>query len=220
VRAITYRRVSTDEQADSGLGLAAQTTQLAAALAARRWALVHAAVDEGLSAKDLRRPALQDAIDRLERGEADVLVVAKLDRLSRSTLDYASLLERSIKSGWRLVALDTDVDTTTPMGEAITSVAVAFAQLERRLISARTKAALAELKAQGRRLGRPIEIDDTVRQRIAAMRADGLSLQRIARALNDEGVPTARGAMWYPSTVQHVLRSLQLDAASIVEPVA
>jgi DNA invertase Pin-like site-specific DNA recombinase len=223
MRVITYRRVSTDEQADSGLGLAAQTTQLEAAVAARGWPVVLAAVDEGMSAKDMRRPALQDALERLDAGEADVLMVAKLDRLSRSTLDFASLLERAAKKGWRVVALDTDVDPTTPMGEAITSIAVVFAQLERRMISARTKAAMAEAKAQGRRLGRPVQLDEATRARIAEMRARGMSMPSIAATLTDEGVPTVRGgATWRVSSVQSVLRSIELEAkrAAIAEAVA
>ena len=70
----------------------------------------------GFGAGDLQRPAIADALERLKSGEATVLVAAKLDRLSRSVLDFAKLLERSEKEGWGLVLLDLDLDTTTPAG--------------------------------------------------------------------------------------------------------
>lgn len=88
------------------------------------------------------------ALEAVEGGQADALCVAKLDRLSRSLLDFAGLMERSRKRGWSLVALDLGVDTSTPSGEMMASVLATFAQFERRLIGERTRAALAEKRAR------------------------------------------------------------------------
>jgi DNA invertase Pin-like site-specific DNA recombinase len=211
MRAITYRRVSTSEQVDSGLGLTAQSATITAALAMRGWELVADLSDEGLSGKNMNRPALSKALDRLDRGEADVLVVSKIDWLSRSLLDFATLTERAKRRGWSVVALDVGVDPTTAAGEMVTSVMATFAQFERRIIAQRTSEGLQAMKARGVRLGRPVELADDVRHRIAAERADGRSLRAIGDDLNAEAVPTARGGRWYASTVRAVLESLALD---------
>src|SRR4051794_697072 len=89
---LAYLRVSTSEQADSGAGLAAQRAAIEAEAARRGWASVEFIEDAGYSAKSMRRPGLALALDRLRRGDASVLVVAKMDRLSRSLLDFASIL--------------------------------------------------------------------------------------------------------------------------------
>lgn len=206
LRLIGYVRVSTAEQADSGAGLVAQREAIDAAAAQRGWRLVRVVEDAGLSAKSLDRPGLTDALESIEKGEADGLLVSKLDRLSRSLLDFATLMERARRKGWTLVALDLGVDTSSPSGELMANVLATFAQFERRLIGQRTKDALAVKKAEGVVLGRPRTLDDKVVARIVKMRGDGLSLAAIAKKLTDDAVPTAQGgARWYPSTVNHVL---------------
>ncbi|HEY7371562.1 MAG TPA: recombinase family protein, partial [Polyangia bacterium] len=111
--------------------------------------------DANYSAKDMKRPGVQEALRALETGEAKALVVAKLDRLSRSMVDFAALMATAQKQSWALVALDCAVDTSTPAGEAMAHVLATFGQFERRLIGQRTKEALAAKKASGIRLGRP-----------------------------------------------------------------
>ena len=110
--------------------------------------------DAGFSAKDMKRPGVQEALRVLEAGEATALVVAKLDRLSRSMIDFTALMATAQKQGWALVALDCAVDTSTPTGEAMANMLATFAQFERRLISQRTREALAVKRASGVRLGR------------------------------------------------------------------
>ena len=156
-----------------------------------------------------------DALGRLDRGEADVLVVSKLDRLSRSVNDFSSMLVRAERRGWKVVTLDVDVDTTTPTGELLANICSSVSQWERRIIAARTSDAMQAMKARGVRLGRPVNLADDVRQRIAADREAGLSLRTIAEALNTEAVPTARGGRWHASTVRAVLDSLALDADAL-----
>jgi DNA invertase Pin-like site-specific DNA recombinase len=212
MRAVAYYRVSTDEQAASGLGLDAQAAAVTAAVTARGWNLAATYTDTG-SGKDMRRRSLTDALADLDR-DGGVLVVAKLDRLSRSVLDFARIAEHAKRAGWSVVALDVDVDTTSPTGELVANITASVAQWERRIISARTSAALQAKKANGARLGRPVVLDQSVRDRIAAEHAAGGTLAGIARTLNTDEVPTARGGRWYASTVRAVLESLALDAAA------
>jgi DNA invertase Pin-like site-specific DNA recombinase len=209
-RCIGYVRVSTEEQATSRAGLDGQREAIVAEVERRGWELVEIVEDAGFSAKNLERPGIRRALPMLEGRArlADVLMVAKLDRLSRSVHDAAGLLARSQHKGWSLVALDVGVDTSTPSGEAMAHMMSVFAQLERRMIGERTKTALAVKRAQGVRLGRRRSLPDDVVRSILAQHRSGVALAAIARALNDEGQPTAHGgAMWYASTVRAVLRS-------------
>jgi DNA invertase Pin-like site-specific DNA recombinase len=174
----------------------------------RRWKITETIEDAGCSARNLKRPGIQTALAKLKAGEADALVVAKLDRLSRSMLDFTSMMALASKQDWALVALDAPVDTTTPAGEAMANVLATFAQFERRLIGQRTKEALAIKKAQGVVLGRPRSLPNSVRARIVRERKRGLTLAAIAEGLNGENVATAQGgAQWWPSTVKAVLSS-------------
>ncbi len=206
---MAYLRVSTDEQADSGAGLAAQRTAVEAEAARRGWSLVAVEVDAGASGKSLAgRPALERALEAVTCGSADVLLVAKLDRLSRSLLDFAGLMARSQSEGWSLVALDLGVDTSTPAGEFMASVMASAAQWEPRIIGQRTRDALAIKRQQGVRLGRPPGVPAEVTASIRRDREAGMTLRGIAARLTADGVPTAHGGTrWSPSTVQRVLAS-------------
>lgn len=202
---IGYVRVSTEEQGLSGLGLQAQRAAIIAECGRRGWTLVNIAEDVGRSGKDLKRPGVRVALDALASGEASALVVAKLDRLSRSMLDFARIMTTAQKQSWALVALDVNVDTSTPSGEAMAHMLATFSQFERRLISERTKQALAQKRAAGVRLGAAPEIDTAIAARIHSERAAGRTLREIANALNAEGISTARGGRWHASTMQRVL---------------
>lgn len=204
---VAYTRVSTEEQATSGAGLAAQRTTIEAEAARRGWTIVEWHSDEGISGgKGIEdRPGLAAAVEAVESGRAGTLVAAKLDRLSRSVLDTALLTDRAKRLGWKLFTCDVAVDTTTPAGEAQAGMMTVFSQYERRLIGQRTREALAAKKAAGVRLGRPSTLPAEVVERILTDRAAGLSYPAIARELNVDGVPTAHGgAKWYPATVRQV----------------
>src|ERR1700688_4055499 len=118
-----------------------------------------------VSGKTLTRPALTAALTALDSSAGSVLMVAKLDRLTRSVHDATGLMLAADKGGWGLVALDAPVDTTTPQGAAMAQVLAVFAELERRLIGERTKAALAVRRSQGVRLGRPPTLSPDVVER-------------------------------------------------------
>lgn len=204
-RLIAYVRVSTEEQASSGLGLAAQQTAVLQEIERRGWQLAELVRDEGQSAGTLDRPGLRHALQAIASGQADGLVVAKLDRLSRSVVDFGLLLEWFTEAGATLVALDLSIDTSTPGGRLVANVFAAVAEWERDTIAARTRAGLAALRSQGRPTGRPAVADrPELATRIREMRErEGLTLQQIADHLNAERVPTLRGGeRWRPSSVQ------------------
>jgi len=212
VRVLAYVRVSTEEQADSRAGLEAQRGAIQRECQRRGWQIVDVVEDAGYSAKDLRRPGVRAALDELERGRADGLVVAKLDRLSRSMLDFTAVMAKAQKEGWALVALDCAVDTTTPAGEAMAHVLATFAQFERRLIGQRTREALAVKRKEGVRLGRPQSISPKLARRIRSMRSRGMTLQAISDKLNAEQVPTPRGgSIWRPTSLRSVLAGRSSD---------
>jgi len=202
---IGYVRVSTEEQAASGAGLAAQRTTIGREVAGRGVELDAMYEDAGASAKSLAgRPALAEALSRLEAGEAGVLVVAKVDRLARSVADFAMLVRRAEAEGWALVVCDLGVDMTTPTGGLLANVTASVAEWERRVISQRTREALAALRAAGVRLGRPRLLDPAIAERIRATRISGATLQAIAEELNGEGILTPTGRGWSPALVRKV----------------
>ena len=207
-----YVRVSTEEQADSRLGLQAQEAALVAEAARRGWSLT-ILCDEGLSGSQVN-PGLRDALQQLAAGLADGLVVTKLDRMSRSLLHAVEIMERARRQNWALIMLDVQVDTTTASGEAMANMLATFAQFERRLIGERTKAALAAKKAQGVALGRPRQMPTAVARRIVEMRATGQTYGAIARTLTTEQVLSPAGRpVWHESTVRRFCQSVELAKA-------
>ena len=188
-----------------GAGLEAQLAAITAEVERRGWELVRIYEDAGASGKTLKRPGLTDALEAIERGEASALVVSKLDRLSRSVVDFAGLVARAQRRGWALVALDLGLDMTTPAGGLVANVMASVAEWERRVIWERTAAALAARRAAGVRLGRPREIPPAVVARIREPASDGESVAGIARRLNEERVPTPRGGRWHSPGVSRVL---------------
>ncbi len=208
VIAFGYVRVSTAEQAAGGLGLEAQRAAIRSACDLRGWTLRAVYEDAGVSATSTVRPGLKQALSACRSHDDALLIVAKLDRLSRSLLEFTALVERMKHEPWRLVALDLGVDTTTPNGEFVANVMSSFAQFERQMISVRTKEALAAARHQGVRLGRPSAISDGTRLQILKLRDEGWTASSIARHLERTGVPSPQGGMrWHTSTVTRVIKS-------------
>lgn len=211
-KALGYVRVSTEEQAGSRNGLEAQRARIQEEAERRGWTLEWVE-DAGYSGKTLDRPGMQYALAELENGRADVLVAAKLDRLSRKVIDFAGLMDASHRGRWTLIALDCDVDTSTPAGEMMAGVMAQFAQFERRVIGQRTKDALAVVRATSpKHIGRPVRMEPEIRAKVKWLRDSGLSLAKVADRLNDENVPTVvPGAKWHIATVRKVLASLEYE---------
>jgi DNA invertase Pin-like site-specific DNA recombinase len=219
-RFVAYYRVSTVGQGRSGLGLEAQREAVAGLSQMRGWQIV-AEFTEVESGKRADWPQLSAALHRAKVTGA-VLVVAKLDRLSRNIAFLTALQE----SGTSFVAAD-----MPEANELTVHIMAAVAQAERKAISKRTCEALAAAKARGTRLGNPkgatallraakgngaainaVKVNAASRAAdyapiIADIRAEGLvSLPAIARELNARGIITARGGRWHPSSVRNLLQ--------------
>jgi len=211
-RVVGYVRVSTAEQGKSGLGLEAQRSAIRAECKRRGWQLVKLYQDT-TSGKDLKnRPGLTEgALPALAAKRADALVIAKLDRLSRSVVDFGKVLQQSSEQSWALVALDFDLDTSRPTGKLAANVLMSVAEWERDAIVERTKAAMAEAKKQGKLIGRPKSITPEVAAVILRLRRQGLTFAAIAERLTRDGVPVPRGTRWWPSAVALVVRQAGIE---------
>lgn len=203
----SYTRVSTDEQSESRNGLESQRAMIDAEGERRGWDLEHH-TDAGVSGK-IMGPQLQEVLQLLASGQGDGLVVTKLDRLSRSIINAANILDAALAQGWTLVILDMGVDLSTATGRAFANTMMVFAQLERELISERTKAGLAAKRTRGERLGRPRLAKPGVVRRITLDRNAGLSFAKIASTLEAEGILSPAGlSTWQPSTVRRIYASV------------
>lgn len=201
-----YARVSTLDQFAYGYGIDAQRAHMEQEASLRSWTL-RAHFTDAASGRSLDdRPALVDALALLDAGEADGLIVAKLDRLSRSLKDFVSIVARASENGWSVVVLDPAIDTTTHSGQFIANLLAAVGDFERHLIRARTSEALAAAQARGVHVGRPYSIDLATVEVIECLRDDGMTYREIAAVLDERRVPTSRGGKrWYPSVVGKVL---------------
>jgi DNA invertase Pin-like site-specific DNA recombinase len=210
-----YVRVSTDEQAIRGYGLEAQERAIRKEAQHRGWEIVEILRDEGVSGATLDRPGLHEALTRAAQGEAQAVVASKLDRLSRSLVGTADLMEWATTAGIYLVAFDPDLDTSSANGRLLAQIMAVVAEWEREQISSRTLDAASVRRSQGLRMGRE-GVRDTapkLAQRIQRLREKGTTWQAIADTLNADKVPTIRGGThWRVSSVQ--------SAAGYVRPVA
>lgn len=149
--------------------------------------------------------ALREALDHLAAGRADALIVARLDRLARSVAHAADILDLARRQGWNLIIADLGLDLSTPQGRALAQTMAVFAELERELISQRTREGLAAARAKGKRIGRPRLAPSAVVDRICSERKAGASFGSIARALTADEVLTPAGrTTWQSSTVRRI----------------
>jgi DNA invertase Pin-like site-specific DNA recombinase len=223
--AIGYARVSTDEQAREGVSLEAQRERIEAYATAKGLALADVLVDAGTSGKDLRRPALQELLDRCQRGDVAHVVVLKLDRLTRRTRDLLALVESVfLAKGIELHSVSESLDTSTPHGRFTLTLLGSLGQLEREVLAERTRGALAFKRENGQPTSHPplgfrpngskrhrmipVASELVTVQRILDAHAAGESYAGIAAALNAEGAATKRGGRgrWYASTVRNVVQ--------------
>jgi len=220
-RAFGYRRVSTDRQADSGLGLDAQQAAIDTAASRLGLSLVQTFTDAGVSGGLAleARPALLAALDAL--GPGDVLLVAKRDRLGRDVLNVA-LIERLVeRRGARVQsAAGEGTEDDGPTGKLMRSIIDAFAEYERAIIRARTKTAMQAAKARGQRVGQipfgqrlaadgvhlePDPDEQALLHDMHSARAQGVYLATIAETLNARGLRTRQGRVWQRSFVGRLL---------------
>lgn len=209
--AVVYCRVSTEEQARTGVGLDAQERVCREHCARRGWTVRAVHRDEGVSGRETvaGRPGLTAAIEEATTQGA-VLVAYSVSRVSRRQRVLWELLDPAVPVAPVLLSSATEpFDTTTPMGRAMLGMIAVWSALEADMISERTRDALATVRARGKRLGAPpmsVSRPESV-ERIQQLRREGLSLRAIAERLNAEEAPTARlGGRWWPKTVITALK--------------
>lgn len=210
---VAYFRVSTEEQGDSGLGIEAQQEKVRSLVEARRGEVIDE-FTEIESGRKSQRPVLAQALDAARKAKA-VLVVAKLDRLSRKVSFIASLMEDK-ELEFRVAQM--------PFADKFQlHIYAALAEQERDFISARTKAALAAAKQRGVRLGAPVQhVADLAAAKkkkalmdakkvacvILPLKQSGQSLRQICEVLNTSGLKTVRGGKFHPPLVARMLKLL------------
>jgi DNA invertase Pin-like site-specific DNA recombinase len=202
MKAIGYARTSTQRQ-DLSLEVQEKRISLECEIRGLELEMISEKVSASLS--PLERDGLSQALASLRNGEADMLIVAKLDRVARSLSDIATLLETSRKEGWSFVALDLGVDTSSPEGTLVVGIMASIAQWERARIQERTREALAQIKESGRKLGRPRLHSPLVQEKARNYRQAGLSLNKIAIELEREGFVASTGKRISPSSVLRLL---------------
>jgi DNA invertase Pin-like site-specific DNA recombinase len=170
------------------------------------WNLVEVVRDTNEGAT-LGRPGLRYALERIAQGEAQALVMSELERLSRSIVELGTLLAWFRDADAALIALDLDVDTSTPEGRHVADTLIALSARDHERIASGTRLGLAKGRAVGRPSGRPaVSQQPELVERIRAMRAANMTLSAIAEQLNADGVPTLRGGKkWRPSSITAAL---------------
>lgn len=221
MKAVGYIRVSTAQQADSGVSIEAQRAKVESYADLYDFELVDVQVDEGASAKTLDRDGLQAALDVLESGDAEALIVVKLDRLTRSVRDLDTLLtDYFADDGFTLVSVNEQVDTSTATGRMILNVLMSVSQWEREVIGERTSEALQHKAEQGEYTGGKVPygyrladngtdlVEDTGEQRIIeailTYRDSGLSLRKTAARLEERGYYNRNGNTFSASSVSAI----------------
>jgi DNA invertase Pin-like site-specific DNA recombinase len=221
-KAVGYCRVSTDYQADHGVSLDAQAHKIRAMAAVQDAELIDMIVDGGESGKSLQRPGIQRLIAMVDRREAQVVIIAKLDRLTRSVRDLGELLEGFQRRAVALVSVGESLDTGSAAGRLVLNVMASVSQWEREAIGERTRDALRHKRAQGLRVGNvpfgyalgedgvalvPRNDEQEVLTTIRLLRGQGRSLRQVAADLNARGLRTRSGSAWRHEYVANLLRS-------------
>ncbi len=220
VRVIGYVRVSTEEQANSGLSLSHQRTRIESFAHASDFELLEVIEEPGRSAKNLKRPGLQRALGILEGGGADALLVLSLDRLTRSVKDLGHLVEFFDRTKTALVSVQDSINTMTAAGRLVLNVLGSIAQWEREAIAERTSAAMAVKIRRGEKTGGTVpygfEADEegklfpnTEEQEglrlMVRWRKKGFSYQKIGNLLQKRGFSPKKSEKWHPQVVKQVL---------------
>jgi DNA invertase Pin-like site-specific DNA recombinase len=226
LKAVGYCRVSTDKQADKGVSLDAQLEKIRAMAVVQDAEVVEVITDAGESAKSLERPGMARLLAMVDAGAVQVVIVAKLDRLTRSVVDLGELLARFTKRGVSLVSVAEALDTGSAAGRLVLNIMVSVSQWEREAIGERTSTAL-QYKRTNRQVFNhtpygytrdgdalvPLAEEQAIMGRVRALRAAGETLDAIAGTLNAEAIPTKRGAKWYARTVSNILTTSLYEAA-------
>lgn len=217
-RAVAYIRVSTEKQAEHGVSLDAQRAKIEAYAGLYDLHLVDVIVDAAVSAKTLARPGLDRARMLLRSGTADAMVVARLDRLTRSVRDLGALVDEHFVSGRSaLLSVSEQIDTRSAGGRLVLNVLASIGQWERESAGERTSAALAYKASRGEFIGGGVpfgyRVDDDgvhlvpygpeqrVIEHARSIRTRGATLAKTAMELEQMGMRTRSGRRFSVSQV-------------------
>lgn len=221
MKAIGYVRVSTDKQADRGFSLEAQAEKIRAMAVVHNAELLDIIVDGGESAKSLQRPGMERLLALVDGKKVQAVVVAKLDRLTRSVKDLCELLERFERRGVTLISVAESLDTSSAAGRLVLNIMTAVSQWEREAIGERTRDAMNHKRTNGERVGNirfgyrlgadgkhvePDPAEQEVLREIHGLRQSGHTMRGIAAALNRRALRTRRGSAWRLESVARVLK--------------
>ena len=221
-KAVGYCRVSTSEQAIEGVSLDNQRRKIELYCEMNDMQLVGVEVDEGISAKNLNRPAVKRVLDMARRREVDCIVIYKLDRMFRNTVDALNTSQMLDRQGIGFISISESIDTKSAIGKFFFSLMASLAEMERNVISERTATAMQYKRSNGEHCGNaPFgyeigpdgvhlienEIEQEIVRRIVELRAAGFSLRKISDALNAEGCCTRSGGAWRHEYINNILRS-------------
>ena len=183
-------------------------------------------VDGGESAKSLQRPGMERLLAMVDAKKVQAVVVAKLDRLTRSVKDLCELLERFERRSVALISVAESLDTSSDAGRLVLNIMTAVSQWEREAIGERTRDAMNHKRTNGERVGNirfgyrlgvdykhiePDPAEQVVLREIRQLRQSGQSMRRIATALNKRALRTRRGSAW---RLEHVARILKQGAVA------
>jgi DNA invertase Pin-like site-specific DNA recombinase len=212
--ALLYARVSTNRQAENGHSLDSQAALLKTKAEAQGYR-VEIVLENG-SGRKANRPKLNEALDRLNRKEAQALFALDIDRLARSTRHALEIAEMAKRKGWRLVIASLDIDTETAIGEMMLGQLAIFAQFESRMTGERVKRQHQARRERGIVWGVDEgfrgNLSPKTRALIVKLNQEGLSLREIIKQLEAKGLKTARGGVWQPATISAILKSPQSKA--------
>ncbi|WP_100523396.1 recombinase family protein [Mycobacteroides abscessus] len=222
MRAALYIRVSTQEQVQDGFSISAQRERLTAFVHSQDWEIVDYYIDEGQSAKDLERPHLQRLIQDVEEKNIDVVLVYRLDRLTRSVTDLYKLLDHFDKHKTAFRSATEVYDTTTAMGRLFITLVAALAQWERENLAERVRVGMQQMVKEGKwhggivpygyewNKGESLEIVDheaKIVKSIYDYYISGKGDHNIAGILNRMGYQTRNGNDWLGKGVRDILQN-------------
>jgi DNA invertase Pin-like site-specific DNA recombinase len=222
MKAIGYVRVSTDKQADHGVSLEAQAAKIRAMAVVHGAELIDIIVDGGESAKSLQRSGMERLLRLVEGKQIHAVIVAKLDRLTRSVKDLCTLLERFERRSVALISVAESLDTSSAAGRLVLNIMTAVSQWEREAIGERTRDALNHKRGRGERVGNipfgsrlaadgehlePEPQEVATVSEIRSLRQQGATMRGIAATLNERAHRTRRGTPWRLESVARVLKA-------------
>ncbi|MCL2712431.1 MAG: recombinase family protein [Methanomassiliicoccaceae archaeon] len=220
MRVALYARVSTEDQAKEGFSLDAQMKRLEAYCRSKGWEPVFRFVDDGYSGRDIKRPAYTDMMQKIE--EWDTLLVLKMDRIHRNSVNFAMMMDLLKKNGKEFSSVYEKFDTNVAMGRFVMDIMQRIAQLESEQIGERVKMGMKRKAEHGSGVlgsGHPYgyeyssgsliihDNESQIVRKIFSMSSEGHSTEEIAKELNDKNIPAKKGGIWNRQSIHKILRN-------------